>query len=197
MGTTSLAGGVKLPEELAGDPVEAAWSTAKKGINAGRIVVPGLLSLADKVASSASASSALFVIGTANVLLLYVNIWMALGGAYGAVRENARVKGTLMGFATGFGFRLTGDYDYNELAWGYRSSKPTKFQREVDELFKRSFNAGLTKGSYAAIHLKPGHKKAIIQELDKKVEGRYPTSFEKGQTYGSFIYAGFEDFRNR
>ena len=197
MGTTKLAAGVKLPSELAGDPIEAAWSNAKKGINFGRMIVPGILSLSDKVAASGTASSALFVFGTANVLLLYVNIWMALGGAYAAVREEARVKGTLMGFATGFGFRLAGDYDHQELAWRYRSTKPSKSQREVDELYKRSFNAGLTKGSYAAIHLKPAHKNLIIQELDKKVKGRYPASFEKGQTYGTFIYAGFEDFRKR
>ena len=106
MGTTSLAGGVKLPGELAGDPVEAAWSTAKKGFNSGRIIVPGLLSLSNKVASSASASSALFVIGTANVMLLYVNIWMALGGAYARNQgRRPRVRGTLLGFATGFGFQ--------------------------------------------------------------------------------------------
>lgn len=184
--------GKKSPIDLDDDPVEVVWSVAQKGLHLLRRIAPAVLPMIPKIAASATATNALFAVGAANVLFLYVGVFLAMGSAYAAIRENTKTKGLLMGFCYGVGYSLAGNYSYNDLAWRYTPKGRNRFRREMDQLFRDSYNDGLIEGSSAVAFLKPGNKKIIIQQLEKEIEGRYPSSFDKGTKYAACLHHQFE-----
>ncbi len=137
MGNVVTDFGINSPVKLENDPVEGTWSAVKTGFHLGRQIPPALLPMLPKIAAAATATNDLFLLGAANVLTLYVNFWMAIGGAYAAAREEAKVDGLLMGYSTGFGHRLAGTYSYDEFEWRHdTTNRATKFRKELAEIQK-------------------------------------------------------------
>ena len=93
--------------EIEKDPVVEVYENASKVVHLVRQTAPGVGAC---LTQAYSATQMLQALGFANILYLYVNIMIQLGGAYAAAKEEVRMKGFLMGFSAGLGERLAGTY---------------------------------------------------------------------------------------
>lgn len=180
----------KSPASDARDSVDLAWSGAKKVLHLTRQVTPTLGRLITDCAANGSAGNALFALGAANILTLYVNIWMAIGDAYAQTIAHARATGAQAGYSFGFGHQLAGTFDSDNLEWRqnhYRNKTGFDLERALEMQWAQ--NAGLSRGWHDAVCLKVNHRRTMIQQLDEQAatSGGIRSSWPRGDKYAVLI----------
>ena len=149
-------------------------------------------------AANSAAGNALFALGAANVLTLYVNIWMAIGDSYAAAIEDARVTGSQVGFSYGFGHQLAGTFDRETLEWrqNLRRNK-TGFELERAQAMQWAQNEGLARGKFDAACLKVDHRQTMIRQLNEEMatSRAIRASWSRGDKYAVLIYEGLKRAR--